>query len=61
MSLKIILIIYMLLMEVYMFEYTSVSIPYTAILSVFVGFALVLMIKDAVIKIMTFVKGLDLD
>ena len=44
-----------------MFEYTSVNIPYTAILSVFVGFALVLMIKDAVIKVMTFVKGLDLE
>lgn len=44
-----------------MFEYTSTDIPYTLIISVFVGFCLVLMFKDAVIKVMTFVKGLDLD
>ncbi len=44
-----------------MIKYSVLEIPYNLVIGMFVGFALVLMFKDAVIKIMTFVKGLDLE
>lgn len=38
---------------------TVEPIPFNLIFGIFVGFTVVLMLKDAVIKIMTFVKGVE--
>ena len=37
------------------------EINFVAIFGCYCGFALILMLKDAVIKVMTFVKGLNLN
>lgn len=45
-----------------MIELTSsmLKIPYEQILSIVCGFGIIMMIKEAVVKIMTFCKNVDL-
>ncbi len=44
-----------------MYEYVPESINFYAIFGVFLGFAIVLMLKNTVIKMLTFVKDLNLN